>query len=575
MKILNSIREYKTPTILASSFMCLEVIVQIIIPLQMAKIIDIGIKNSDLVYVSKMGFTLLLMSALSLILGVFSSIFAAKASSGFAKNLRKDIFYKIQDFSFENMDKFPISSLITRMGTDITNIQMAFMLSIRLLVRTILMIILSLFMTYKINSTVGLIFLLISFLLTFLLAIVILKAFPLFGEAYKKYDDFNKSIRENISGIRVVKSFVREEHEISKFEIISHKIYELFKKAGTYVAFNSFFMQFSIYAIIIVILLIGGKNIVYGNLGQGEVTSLVAYAMQILFSIMALSFVFVMILISKASNKRITEVLNEEPKIKDKKNALDKIENYDIKFNNVDFAYNFDDDKLVLNDINLEIKSGQFVGIIGSTGSAKSTLVNLIPRLYEVSSGYISLGGIDIKEYKLKTLRDNIAVVLQKNVLFSGTIKDNIKWGNENASDEEVIAAAKLAQAHNFIESFPDKYETLISQGGTNVSGGQKQRLCIARALLKKPKILILDDSTSALDTKTDYLIRKAFKEEIPNTTKIVISQRVSSIYDADLIVVLEDGKINGIGTHEELVENNEIYKDIYISQMKGDNDEK
>lgn len=570
MIILKSIREYKKQTFLAPFFMTLEVFTEILIPIQMAKIIDIGLKNQDLGAVKRTGLILLTLAMVSLILGMLSGVTTSKAGSGFAKNLRKDIFYKIQDFSFKNMDKFKISSLITRMTTDITNVQMAFMLSIRLFIRTVLMISLSLYMTYRINHKIGTVFVVIASILALVLLALILRVYPLYEKAYKEYDEFNKNVRENINGIRVVKAFVREDYEISKFQKISLSVFNLFKKAGGYMALNTFIMQFTIYLIITIILIMGGKFIVFGSMKTGELTSVIVYAMQILFAIMALSFVFVMLLISRASVKRITEVLTENPEMIDKENSISIVKDGSISFKNVNFSYSGKNDNLVLKNINLEIKSGQTVGIIGATGAAKSSLVHLIPRLYDVTSGSIEVGGINVKDYKLHTLRDEVSMVLQKNVLFKGTIFENVRWGDKNATDEEVIRVCKLAQADSFIQSFPDKYETLISQGGNNVSGGQKQRLCIARALLKKPKILILDDSTSAVDTKTDFLIRKAFKEEIPNTTKIIISQRVSSIEDADLIVVMENGEINGLGTHEELINNNKIYREIAESQKKG-----
>ena len=493
-----------------------------------------------------------------------------KGVKGEFYSCRKDIFYKIQEFSFKNIDKFSTSSLVTRMTTDISNIQIAFQMTIRLFIRTIFMIALSLIMTIIINPKIAIVFLLAIPILGSFLFLAIKFIFPLFESAYNEYDNMNKKIQENIIASRVVKAYVREEFEISKFNSTSNLVYSIFLKAEKLLSFTNLIMPLTIYGVILSILYIGGKSIVSGNMATGELTTLIIYGTQILMALMMISFVFVMNLIAEASIQRIIEVLDEKVDITTPKNPIKNVKNGDILFNNVNFSYAGKNGNLSLKNISLDIKSGQTVGIIGGTGSSKTTLIQLIPRLYDVTDGSVSIGGIDVRNYDLETLRDAVSVVLQKNILFTGTIADNIRWGNPNATLDDIIKVAKLAYADKFIQEFPDKYDTKILQGGNNVSGGQKQRICIARALLKKPKILILDDSTSAVDTKTDYLIRKAFKEEIPNTTKIIIAQRISSIEDADVIIVMEDGAINGIGTSKELLETNEIYKEIYNSQMKG-----
>ena len=568
--IKKSLREYYKQSILTPIFIILEVLLEVLIPLQMARIIDIGIKNSNINYILKEGIILVLIATCSLLFGILAGNYASVASAGFSKNIRKDIFYKIQEFSFKNIDKFSTSSLVTRMTTDISNIQVAFQMTIRLFIRTIFIIILSLIMTVIINPKIAIVFLLAIPILGSFLFLAIKFVFPLFESAYNEYDNMNKKIQENIRAARVVKAYVREEFEISKFNSTSNLVYSIFLKAEKLLSFTNLIMPLTIYGIILSILYIGGKSIVAGNMATGELTTLIIYGTQILMALMMISFVFVMNLIAEASIQRIIEVLDEKIDIASPKNSIKNVKNGDISFNNVNFSYTGKNGNLSLKNISLEIKSGQTVGIIGGTGSSKTTLIQLIPRLYDVTDGSVSVGGIDVRNYDLVTLRNAISIVLQKNTLFTGTISDNIRWGNPNATLDEVIKVAKLASADKFIQEFPDKYDTKILQGGNNVSGGQKQRICIARTLLKKPKILILDDSTSAVDTKTDYLIRKAFKEEIPDTTKIIIAQRISSIEDADVIIVMENGSINGIGTSKELLETNEIYKEIYSSQMKG-----
>lgn len=568
--IKKSLREYYKQSILTPIFIILEVLLEVLIPLQMARIIDIGIKNSNMNYILKEGIILVVIAMCSLLFGILAGNYASISSAGFSKNIRKDIFYKIQEFSFKNIDKFSTSSLVTRMTTDISNIQIAFQMTIRLFIRTIFMIALSLIMTIIINPKIAFVFLLAIPILGSFLFLAIKFIFPLFESAYNEYDNMNKKIQENIIASRVVKAYVREEFEISKFNSTSNLVYSIFLKAEKLLSFINLIMPLTLYGVILSILYIGGKSIVVGNMATGELTTLIIYGTQILMSLMMISFVFVMNLIAEASIQRIIEVLDEKVDITTPKNSIKNVKNGDILFNNVNFSYAGKNGNLSLKNISLDIKSGQTVGIIGGTGSSKTTLIQLIPRLYDVTDGSVSIGGIDVRNYDLETLRDAVSVVLQKNILFTGTIADNIRWGNPNATLDEIIKVAKLAHADKFIQEFPDKYDTKILQGGNNVSGGQKQRICIARALLKKPKILILDDSTSAVDTKTDYLIRKAFKEEIPNTTKIIIAQRISSIEDADVIIVMEDGAINGIGTSKELLETNEIYKEIYNSQMKG-----
>lgn len=567
--LAKSIREYKKATILTPILVSIESIIDVLIPFIMAFLIDEGINQGNREKIIFYGILLLMCAFLAMIFGILAGRCAAKASTGFAKNLRKDMFYNVQSYSFANIDKFSPASIITRHTTDINNVQMAFQMIIRIAFRSPIMLIFSLIMAFLINVKVALIFLAVVPFLAVGLYFIATKAHPIFERVFKTYDKLNNITQENIKGIRVVKSYVTEEKEINKFFKVSDEIYKDFTKAEKIVALNNPLMQISINTVIVLLSLIGGKMIISNNLTTGELTSMISYAMQILTSLMMLSIILVMIMISRASAERIVEILEEESSLKNNEKQIKEIKDGSIEFINVDFSYVDDDNKTCLKDINLKINSGETIGIIGGTGSSKSTLVQLIPRLYDATKGEVKVAGINVKDYDIESLRNEVAMVLQKNVLFSGTIKENLRWGNPKATDEEIIRACKLACADEFIENFPDKYDTYIEEGGTNVSGGQKQRLCIARAILKKPKILILDDSTSAVDTKTDSAIRKAFKEEIPNTTKIIIAQRVSSVEDADKIIVLDGGKINGMGSHDELMKNNEIYKDVYESQMK------
>lgn len=572
-KLAKCVGEFKKDAIKTPIYVACECVFDVIIPFLMAFLIDEGINKGDSGVIIKIGITLIICSILAMFCGVMSGRHAARASSGFARNLRRKMYHNVQDFSFSNIDNFSVSSIVTRHTTDVNNVQMAFQMMTRIAIRAPLMLIFSLIMAFVVNGKLALVFLGGIPILGIGLSFIAVKAHPVFEKAIKTYDNLNNIVEENVRGVRVVKSYVTEEKEIAKFNLVSKDIYNQFSKASKLVAFNNPLMQFTVGLIIVLISWFGGKEIVVGGLTTGEFTSLISYAMQILISLMILSMILVMIMISRASAERIVELLDEESDLKNKENPIKEVKDGSIEFDNVNFSYVKDINKLCLKDINIEIKSGETVGIIGGTGSSKTTFVQLIPRLYDVTTGRLKVGGIDVRDYDIKTLRDNVAMVLQKNVLFSGTIKENLRWGNEEATDEELEKACKLAQAHDFIMSFPDKYDTYIEQGGTNVSGGQKQRLCIARALLKKPKILILDDSTSAVDTKTDSLIRKAFAEEIPNTTKIIIAQRISSVQDADKIIVMDNGKIDGIGTHEELIENNAIYKEVYESQVKGGNE--
>ena len=568
--LLKSVREYKKQSVMAPLLVVLEVFMDVLIPLEMAKIIDVGIAQGVMNYILQRGVILLVMAMLALFFGVQAGNMAAVAGAGYAKNLRHDIFYKIQEFSFHNIDHFSTSGLVTRMTTDITNVQMAYMMSIRLLARAPIMVILSWVMTLLLNKKAALLFLIVVPVLGGTLIFIAKKAHPHFIKVFDEYDVLNNSVQENVNASRVVKAFVREDYEVKKFHGISQYVYNLFTKAEKIVAWNSPVMQFVMYTVVILLVLIGGKSIIGGQMETGELTSIIVYALQIIGALMMVTFVFVMIMIAQASTDRITEVLEEVPEMQDKENAVKTVDNGEIVFNHVNFSYAGEGGNLSLKDINLHIESGQTIGIIGGTGSAKSTLVQLIPRLYDVTGGQVKVGGVDVRDYDLKVLRDQVSMVLQKNVLFTGTIYDNIRWGDKDASEEEVKRVCRLAQADGFVQEFPDGYNTQIVQGGNNVSGGQKQRLCIARALLKKPKILILDDSTSAVDTKTDALIRKAFREEIPDTTKIIIAQRISSIEDADQIIVLDDGKVLGVGTSEELLKTNDIYREVYESQVKG-----
>ena len=576
-ELAKSVREYKKLGILTPFLVTLEVIMETIIPLLMASLIDNGIYSGQMNEILKIGLALVFAAILSLIFGIVGGITATKAATGFAKNLRQDLYYKVQNFSFANIDKFETSSLITRLTTDVSNIQIAFQMLTRIAVRAPLMLVFSLIMTFSINSRLALIFLGVVPVLAIALYFILTTVHPIFKRVFEKYDELNNVVDENVSGIRVVKSFLLEDEEKRKFGKISNDIYKDFSKAEKINALTMPAMQIAIYTVILLISWFGAKTIVNSNMTElttGELTSLITYGSQILVSLMIVAMLLIMSTMARTSGERIVEVLKEEPDIKNPENPIDTVNNGAIEFENVSFSYVNNKDKECLKNINIKIESGQVIGVIGGTGSGKSSLVNLIPRLYDATEGTVKVGGIDVKKYDIKTLRDEVSMVLQKNVLFSGTIKDNLRWGDKEATDEDMVRVCKLAQADEFIQSFPDKYDTYIEQGGTNVSGGQRQRLCIARALLKKPKILILDDSTSAVDTKTDSAIRKAFKEEIPDTTKIIIAQRISSVQDADKIIVLDNGTLNGFGTHEELLQTNEIYREVYESQVKGGNEE-
>ncbi len=573
--LAKSIREYKMPSIMTSITVAFEVVLEVVIPLLMAELIDKGIEGGDMPALTKFGIALVISAVISLVFGVIAGRCAAVASCGFAKNLRHDMFHKVQDYSFSNIDKFSDASIVTRLTTDVTNVQMSYQMIIRMAIRSPLMLIFSLVASLGINTELSLIFLAFIPVLAIGLYLIMRNAHPIFERVFKTYDKLNRVVQENLHGMRVVKTFVREDFEEDKFGEVSESIFKDFTKAERLLALNAPLMQFCMYSCILLISWFGAKIIVLNTanpiLTTGELMALFNYAMQILGSLMMLSMFFVMITISRASAERILEILTEESTIKSPENPLFEVKDGSVIFKDVSFTYGKHSSKYVLDDINLEIKSGETVGIIGSTGSSKSSLVSLIPRLYDVSEGEVLVGGEDVRKYDIEALRSEVSVVLQKNSLFSGTIKENLRWGNENASDEELVRVSKLAQADEFIREMPDGYDTYIEQGGVNVSGGQKQRLCIARALLKKPKILILDDSTSAVDTKTDALIRKAFAEEIPETTKLIIAQRISSVEDADKIIVLEDGRIDAVGTHAELLEKCDIYKEIYTSQQKGD----
>ncbi len=573
-KLASCIREYKRDTILTPLFVALEVVLECIIPMFSAELVNALSSGTEMSEVVRYGVIMLILAFASLACGALSGFYCARASSGFAKNLRRDLFYKVQDFSFANIDRFSTSSLVTRLTTDVTNVQNAFMMIIRVAVRTPFMLIFALIMAIRMAPQLAVIYLAIVPILSIGLVVIAKLAMPIFRTLFKKYDALNESVQENVTGIRVVKSFVREKYEIEKFDAASQVLKKDFTHVEKILAFNSPIMQFCIYLTMLFISFYGAKVIVGSGattLDVGNMQSMLVYSMQIMMSLMFISMIFVMITMSVASAKRIVEVLDDESTITNPENPVTKVSDGSIDFSGVQFAYSADADKNVLEGIDLHIASGETVGIIGGTGSSKTSLIQLIPRLYDVTGGELKVGGVDVRKYDLDTLRGQVSVVLQKNVLFSGTIKENLRWGDENADDTEIERVCKLAQADEFIQRFPDKYDTYIEQGGTNVSGGQKQRLCIARALLKKPKILILDDSTSAVDTHTDALIRKAFAEEIPDTTKIIIAQRISSVQDADKIVVLDGGRINGMGTHEELLENNAIYREVYTSQMRPD----
>ena len=578
-RLLQELKEYKASSIKAPLFMIGEVGLELSLPTLMAYVIDNGVMIGDMRTAVLMGLVMLVVAFLSLVCGALSAKNASYASAGFVKNLRKAMFENIQRFSFRNVDRYSTAGLITRLMTDTTNVQNAYMMILRMCVRAPMMLILAMVMTFTIHADLALYFLYALIFLAVALTLITVLSYPVFRRVFRKYDDLNASVQENITNMRVVKAYVKEEAETKKFKSASEKLYEMFCKAEKILVLNGPMMQLAMYACIMAIGWFGAQFVVGGSLTTGELMSMFTYTMQLLMSLMMLSMVFVMVSMSTASAKRIVEVLEETSDIHNPAKPVYEIADGSIRFENVSFDYythefDKDEDDAVLRNINLEIASGETIGILGGTGSAKSTLVQLIPRLYDVQKGAVYVGGRNVKEYDLDTLRNEVAMVLQKNVLFSGTIKDNLRWGNDQASDEEMIRACRLAQADEFISRFPDGYDTYIEQGGSNVSGGQKQRLCIARALLKKPKILILDDSTSAVDTKTDALIRKAFREDIPDTTKLIISQRISSIEDADRIVVLNDGEIDGIGTHEELLASNAIYQEIYETQKKGADDD-
>lgn len=575
--LMKSIREYKKESIQAMVMVTFEVILEVIIPFLMADLIDRGIDQGNMPYILKMGIVLVIAAFISLFFGVMAGAKSAKGSAGFAKNLRKDIYYKIQNFSFFNIDRFSASSLVTRLTTDITNVQMAYMMIIRLAVRAPFMIIFALIASFMIDWQLSFIFIACIPIMGIALVAIIRVSHPIFEKVFHTYDELNNVTQENLHGVREVKAFVRENYEDQKFGRISEKIFQLFSKAEKIMAFNMPVVQFCAYACILLLAWFGGRAIVACGgdaslgLSTGELISMITYAMQILMSMMALSMVLVFITIAQTSSERIVEVLKEQPDIHNPENPIMHVDNGEIVFDHVDFSYFKRDDKCALRDIDITIRSGETIGIIGGTGAGKSSLVQLIPRLYDATKGSIKVGGRDVREYDIEALRDAVAMVLQKNILFSGTIRENLQWGDESATDEQIKHVCDLAQASEFIDGFPDGYDTYIEQGGSNVSGGQKQRLCIARALLKKPRILILDDSTSAVDTKTDAMIRKAFREEIPDTTKLIIAQRVSSVQDADRIIVMDKGCIVDVGTHDELLGRCSIYQEVYESQTKGD----
>ena len=573
-RLLKSLREFKKDALLTPFFVVLEVVMEVIIPLVMARLIDKGIDGQDMAAIWKYGIILVLCAMLALVFGAAAGTFAARASTGFARNLRHDMYYNVQNFSFSNIDKFSTGSIVTRLTTDVTNVQNAFQMCTRIAVRCPVMLVFALFMAMKINSRMALVFLAVLPILAIGMGILMKVVGPVFERAFKIYDRMNTVVQENVRGIRVVKTYVREDHETEKFEGVSGMLYRTFSKAQKTMAGVMPLMQFCMYACMLLISWFGARLIVGGSMTTGELTGMFSYAMQILMSLMMVAMVFVMITMAKASAERVAEILDEQPDLHNPANPIHEVKDGAIEFNDVSFSYKGDERKLALKNVNLHIKAGQTVGILGGTGSAKSTLVQLIPRLYDTTHGTVKVGGVDVRDYDIEALRDQVAMVLQKNVLFSGTIKENLRWGDENASDEELERVCRLAQADEFIQQMPDKYDTHIEQGGSNVSGGQKQRLCIARALLKKPKILILDDSTSAVDTKTDALIRKAFAEEIPDTTKIIIAQRVSSVQDADQIVILDGGTVQAVGTHDELLAANTIYQEIYNQQNRKGGEE-
>lgn len=572
--LLSSVREYKKPSLRCPVFVVLEVLMEVLVPGVMALIIDRGINGGSIHYILKVGLVLIIMSMLALFFGIMAGTNAAKASAGMAKNLRKDMFYRIQDFSFANIDRFSPSSLVTRLTTDVTNVQNAYQMVIRIAIRGPIMLVFALLMALRISRELSTIFFVILPVLGAGLFYIVIKAHPYFEAVFKRYDVLNRVVQENLNAIRVVKAYVREPYEAEKFHRISQDVFYQFKYAEKIVAWNSPLMQFCMYNCILLVSGLGARLIVGNSMSTGELTSMIIYAVQILSSLMMLSMVFVMVIMARSSAERIVEVLEETSTLNAPEHPVHEVADGSIDFEHVSFSYIGDKEKLALKDVDIHIRSGETVGILGGTGSSKTTLVQLIPRLYDVTQGRLLVGGRDVREYGLERLRDQVAMVLQKNVLFTGTIRDNLKWGNPQASDEEMIHACRLAQADEFVQQFPDRYDTFLDQGGTNVSGGQKQRLCIARALLKKPRILILDDSTSAVDTKTDALIRRAFREEIPDTTKLIIAQRISSVEDADKVIVLNNGRVDDFGTPSELLERNKIYREVYQSQKKGGEEE-